>query len=556
LIPFYNGYWDQNDWHNPYHAEGYRLPTEAEWEYSARYNDGRSYPWGETAPECSITNFAGGDPYCTGGWTAPVGSYPLGASELGLMDMAGNLSQWIGDYWGGDSYIPITDPLGDLTGIYRVLRGGGWYHYEGNIHSASRWFQPPDRRLAAVGFRVCRTANPPANDAPQIPHSPLPQHAEVAVDANPVLGWSCLDPDGDALLFDVYFGTAPSPGAAQLLSQNQTSFTFLPGQLDYETTYYWQVIAKDGFGHQQSGPVWSYTTEPPEFIMVTSGTFTMGQAGVYTPEHQVIISEDYWLGVNKVSNEQYLEALEWALNQGYLSVDAATVEAYGEVLLELNSPFSEIIYSSGELLLQEGNYNNTYGPGFAYPGGYDPADHPVKKVSWFGAACYCDWRSEMEGLQPFYLGNWDQDGSHNPYTAEGYHLPTEAQWEYAARYNDSRTFPWGENLPTCTSVNFAIGSNYCIGWTTPAGTYPAAASALGFLGMSGNLSEWVADWHAPYSASNQTDPFGASAASNRGIRAGNYSSPANSVRAAARSSIFPQAASEHIGFRICKSAGL
>jgi formylglycine-generating enzyme required for sulfatase activity len=172
---------------------------------------------------------------------------------------------------------------------------------------------------------------------------------------------------------------------------------------------------------------------------------------------------------------------------------------------------------------------------------------PVTGVSWFDAVEYCNQRSVMEGLAPAYVRG--EAAITCDFDAPGYRLPTEAEWEYAAR---------GGNRDPAGYEYSGSGNPGDVAWygdNSGGGPHQAGTkqpNGLGLYDMSGNVYEWCQDWYGEYPGDPQTDPHGPSAGAGRVLRGGSWYGSARVVRLAYRGSTTPSGRDNNIGFRLVR----
>ena len=266
----------------------------------------------------------------------------------------------------------------------------------------------------------------------------------------------------------------------------------------------------------------------PEVVSIPAGQFDMGDhhdlGGLEhqsdeVPIHTVSI-DAFSMGATEITNSQYRDYLNSALSQGLIEVRNGYVYAVGG-----NDVYAE---TTGAAAYSGIEYNGTT---FTVVAGRE--QHPMVGTRWHGAAAYTNWLSALQGYEPCYdLATWECD-----FSASGYRLPTEAEWEYAARGGDYyNIFPWGNDenqhgtlanwpnsgdpyetgdLPWTTPVGFYDGQLHAKGdfnWPGSDQTYQTAngSNDYGLYDMSGNVWEWTNDWYAReyYDVSPSDNPTG------------------------------------------------
>lgn len=297
---------------------------------------------------------------------------------------------------------------------------------------------------------------------------------------------------------------------------------------------------------------------PDGMVYIPGGTFQMGDSfsegnSNERPVHSVTLNS-FYMGKYEITNGQYCNFLNSALSQGLISVSSNIVYKAGSGTSYL---YCDTYQSSTNSQI---NWN---GSTFTVrtKSGRSMANDPMVRVSWYGAVAYCNWRSQQEGKQACYnLTTWERDTS-----KKGYHLPTEAQWEYAARGGLSgKRFPWGDTI-THNQANYSSSSSYSYDisstrgyhptwndgvtpYTSPVGSF--AANGFGLHDMAGNVWEWCNDWYGSYSSGSQTNPTGSTTGTYRVLRGGSWLNIAGGCRVATRGGNDPLIRFNHDGFRL------
>ena len=195
----------------------------------------------------------------------------------------------------------------------------------------------------------------------------------------------------------------------------------------------------------------------------------------------------------------------------------------------------------GKYAVMQNEYQQIAGTNPSHFKGYSL---PVEQVTWFDAIEYCNKRSQKEGLIPAYTRSGDNVTWNR--NANGYRLPTEAEWEYACRAGTTTAYNTGASINNNTGW-YNANSN---GQIQPVGQKPA--NAWGLYDMHGNVWEWCWDWYGSYSSGAQTDPVGASSGSFRVYRGGGWSNSAGLLRSAYRLYYYTNYQISNVGFRMVR----
>ena len=279
---------------------------------------------------------------------------------------------------------------------------------------------------------------------------------------------------------------------------------------------------------------------PAGMVLVPAGSFTMGDNLDGTPEalplHTNYVSA-FYMDRYETTKAQWDEVYQWATNHGYTFILAQTPAAKGP-------------------------------------------DHPVHTVNWYNRVKWCNARSEKDGLLPCYYtdagqgtvyrtGNLVLSNACVKWAASGYRLPTEAEWEKAARGGASgQRFPWGDTISHSQANYYSSPGSIAFDISPTSGFHPMfddvepytspvgyfAPNAYGLYDMAGNLWEWCWDFDAAYSSGPQTDPHGTNSppngvSSNRILRGGSWGGDGNNARCADRVSGTPVNAGYTAGSR-------
>ena len=239
----------------------------------------------------------------------------------------------------------------------------------------------------------------------------------------------------------------------------------------------------------QKGQIWTSPIDGMVLVCVPAGEFTMGSTIGLDDEkpEHAVFMNAYWIDQTEVTNTKYAQCVA----DGDCSKPSITSS-----------------------ISQDDYYGNS-----------KYSRYPVINIDWQQAADYCEWAGRA--------------------------LPTEAQWEKAARGSDGFTYPWGNNPPNSTLANYGE----IIGDTTEVGSYPDAKSPYGALDMAGNVWEWVADWYETYSSNFQSNPIGPASGDYRVLRGGSWYGDLFLARVSTRYYNYPDHKNYDIGFRCVLSLG-
>ena len=547
----------------------FRLPTEAEWEYAARGgNQSKGY------------KYSGSNNIDEVAWYTDNSSsktYPVGQkspNELGIYDMSGNVWEWCQDWYGSYSSSSQTNPTGPSSGSGRVVRGGSWSLGAERCRVSNRDHGSPDGRYGNHGFRLALEAEGSGMPEPEPEPEPTPDNCKI----------------GDILTINgvkgVVFQTTPS---VKLVSVTETTAKWsteevVTGATDTDNGRNNMSVIKAFTNWQTKYPAFAYCVDMGEgwylpannelkaiyaqkdTINATLSAIGMDRLGTNDTYSCLWSSSEqdnmYACGVDFHYGDNgylYYPKVDTYVVRGIVELDAdGNPIAVPEPSVDLNVLFGDdtMVFVAGgtftmggtdeqgsdvddnekpthSVTLSEyyiGKYEVTQAQWIAVmgsnPSNFTGDNNPVERVSW-------------NDVQEFIT-------KLNAQTGKKFRLPTEAEWEYAARGgNQSKGYKYSGSNSISDIAWYGDNSSsttHPVGQKTP--------NELGIYDMSGNVYEWCQDGYGSYSSSSQTNPTGPSSGSSRVLRGGSWNHIARYCRVSFRNYITPGSRNSHYGFRL------
>ncbi len=329
--------------------------------------------------------------------------------------------------------------------------------------------------------------------------------------------------------------------------RKKASYFFIPAAIIIGVVLILTIVGLGFYLISSSPPPPPPTTlsVPENMVYIPGGTFMMGSPTSESERkndetsHQIIVS-DFYIGKREITVEEFHHFVN---DTGYQT----TAEEEG----------------NGYVLGVDGKPGYHKGFNWLNPGFSQRNSQPVTQVSWYDAVMYCNWLSRQEGVREVYAisrsGN-NRDVIWNT-NANGYRLPTEAEWEYACRAGMTTPFSTGNNITT-EQANYNGNMPYNNNTkgifrekTTDVGIF--SPNAWGLYDMHGNVWEWCWDRYGNYDNETLIDPKGTISGSRRIVRGGSWGSPGEDLRSSRRYwTEDPVRRSSYLGFRVVRSIEL
>jgi len=429
---------------------GVQLPTEAQWEKAARGTDARKYPWGNEwdSQKCANMSSPRHDIY-------PVGSFPTGASPYGCLDMVGNASEWCADWYSEDYYThsPINNPTGPIVMKCHTLRGGSWKghgpEYSDDNTCGGRAYGPSVQYADVIGFRCSINLAMVNTHIPTI-SSFAPTSAPVGTEVTIF---------GTDLAKTINASVNGKPAKITGNTPNTLKITIPEGA----TTG--KITVTTSFGTTTSTEIFLVVfgvkvnpKDGAEMVLVPAGEFIMGSSNEHIST--ILKSNPVYL-LKTFANEMPQHKVY--MDPYYIYKNEVTIAQYRKFCVDTNRKMPDI-------------------PQFW---GFPEETLPIVDISWEDAKAYADWAGVI--------------------------IPSEAQWEKAARGTDGRIYSWGDNWDNTKCANRSNSTNsslLCYPYSV--GSFTVGASPYGCQDMTGNVGEWCSDWYNPeyYSISPKNNPTG------------------------------------------------